>query len=180
MVVDLSGMNKIVFVDRPRRVAMVEPGVTFGQLIPAAEKEGIRLNMERESGMTEAAIRERSSIFYMKQLKAPVLILHGDKDENVPVSQAYLLRDRLTELKKDFEIQIFPGLPNLLTLKKRCSFTVTAFVAQWAETLQVLHHGTAFKKSRPNLMAVKRRGLRLFRKDEDAIFHHILFSVRLL
>ena len=38
-------MKKIVFVDRPRRVAMVEPGVTFGELIPAAEKEGIRLNM---------------------------------------------------------------------------------------------------------------------------------------
>ncbi len=45
VIVDLSGMKKIVFVDRPRRVAMVEPGVTFGELIPAAEKEGIRLNL---------------------------------------------------------------------------------------------------------------------------------------
>ncbi len=45
VVVDLSGMKKIVLVDRARRVAMVEPGVTFGELIPAAEKEGIRLNM---------------------------------------------------------------------------------------------------------------------------------------
>jgi len=45
IVVDLSGMNKIVFVDRPRRVAMVEPGVTFGEIMPAAEKEGIRLNV---------------------------------------------------------------------------------------------------------------------------------------
>ncbi|MCX8032748.1 MAG: FAD-binding oxidoreductase [Thermoleophilia bacterium] len=45
VVVDLSEMKRIVFVDRPRRVAMVEPGVTFGELIPAATKEGIRLNM---------------------------------------------------------------------------------------------------------------------------------------
>jgi len=45
IIVDLSGMKKIINVDRPRRVAMVEPGVTFGELIPAAEKEGIRLNM---------------------------------------------------------------------------------------------------------------------------------------
>ena len=37
-----------------------------------------------------------------------MLILHSAKDENVPVSQAYLLRDRLTELKKDFEIKISP------------------------------------------------------------------------
>ncbi|MBN1320230.1 MAG: FAD-binding oxidoreductase [Thermoleophilia bacterium] len=45
IVVDLSGMKKIVFVDRPRRVAMVEPGVTYGELVAAAKKEGIRLNM---------------------------------------------------------------------------------------------------------------------------------------
>jgi len=45
VVVDLSEMKRIVFVDRPRRVAMVEPGVTFEELIPAATKEGIRLNM---------------------------------------------------------------------------------------------------------------------------------------
>jgi len=32
VVVDMSGMKKIVFVDRARRVAMVEPGVTFGEL----------------------------------------------------------------------------------------------------------------------------------------------------
>jgi len=45
VIVDLGEMKKIVFVDRARRVAMVEPGVTFGELIPAAEKEGVRLNM---------------------------------------------------------------------------------------------------------------------------------------
>lgn len=70
--------------------------------------DGIRQNMRAETGMTEAAIRERSSIVRMDKLKCPVLILHGEKDINVPVSQARLLRDRLTALKKDFEIQIFP------------------------------------------------------------------------
>ena len=70
--------------------------------------EGIRKNMETETGMTETAVRERSSIFQMEKLNCPVLILHGEKDENVPVSQAYLLRDRLTHLKKDFEIKLYP------------------------------------------------------------------------
>ena len=69
---------------------------------------GIRENMEKETGMSEAAVRERSSVFQMEKLKCPVLILHGEKDENVPVSQAYLLRDRLTALKKDFEIKLYP------------------------------------------------------------------------
>lgn len=45
IIVDLSGMKKIIRVDRENRVAMVEPGVTFGELIPAAKQAGIRLNM---------------------------------------------------------------------------------------------------------------------------------------
>lgn len=74
--------------------------------------EGIRRNMEFETGWTEAAIQERSSVFMMNKLKCPILILHGEKDENVPVTQAYLLRDRLTELKKEFEIKLFPDRPH--------------------------------------------------------------------
>jgi len=45
IIVDLSGMKKIIRVDRYNRVALFEPGVTFGQLIPAVAKEGMRLNM---------------------------------------------------------------------------------------------------------------------------------------
>jgi dipeptidyl aminopeptidase/acylaminoacyl peptidase len=80
----------------------------FKRLYDETGLDGIRQNMKAETGMTEDAIRERSSILRMDKLKCPVLILHGEKDINVPVSQARLLRDRLTALKKDFEIQIFP------------------------------------------------------------------------
>jgi len=69
---------------------------------------GVRANMRAETGMTNEAIRERSSILRMEKLRCPVLILHGEKDVNVPVTQAYALRDRLTELHKDFEIKLFP------------------------------------------------------------------------
>ena len=70
--------------------------------------EGIRENMRNESGMTAKAIKDRSAVWQMDRVKAAVLILHGEKDENAPVSQALVLRDRLTELKKDFEIKLFP------------------------------------------------------------------------
>lgn len=70
--------------------------------------EGIRTNMKDETGLTERAFKERSSILQMKNLRCPVLILHSAKDENVPVSQAYLLRDRLTELKKDSRSKSLP------------------------------------------------------------------------
>ena len=71
--------------------------------------EGIRENMKAEAGLTEEAARARSPILYVDKLKCPLLILHGEKDENAPVSQALHLRDRLTELRKDFEIKLFPN-----------------------------------------------------------------------
>jgi dipeptidyl aminopeptidase/acylaminoacyl peptidase len=70
---------------------------------------GVRENMKAETGMTKEAIRERSSVLRMDRLKCPVLILHGEKDKNVPVSQALLLRDRLTILHREFEIRVFPN-----------------------------------------------------------------------
>jgi dipeptidyl aminopeptidase/acylaminoacyl peptidase len=81
----------------------------FQKAYDEIKMEGIRENMKTESGMTDKAIKERSSILRMEQLRAPVLILHGEKDQNVPVSQALTLRDRLIELKKDFEIKLFPN-----------------------------------------------------------------------
>jgi len=41
VVVDLSGMKRITRVDRRNRIAMIEPGVTFGEVIPALEEEGL-------------------------------------------------------------------------------------------------------------------------------------------
>jgi dipeptidyl aminopeptidase/acylaminoacyl peptidase len=67
-----------------------------------------RRNMRDETGMTKEAVRERSPILQMERLKCPVLMQHGEKDVNVPVSQALLLRDRLTQLHKEFQIKLFP------------------------------------------------------------------------
>ena len=41
----MSGLKEIVRVDRRNRVAMIEAGLTFTELIPELEKEGLRLNM---------------------------------------------------------------------------------------------------------------------------------------
>jgi FAD/FMN-containing dehydrogenase len=45
VVVDLCGMNRVLRVDAKNRVAMVEAGVTFQQLVPLLAKEGLRLNL---------------------------------------------------------------------------------------------------------------------------------------
>jgi FAD/FMN-containing dehydrogenase len=65
VIVDMSGMKNIMLVDRARRVAMCEPGVTFGELISATRKEGLRLNMPllpRESKSVIGSILEREPV----------------------------------------------------------------------------------------------------------------------
>lgn len=44
VIVDLSGMNKILSINRQQRMAVVEPGVTYEQLQEALAKEGMTLS----------------------------------------------------------------------------------------------------------------------------------------
>jgi FAD/FMN-containing dehydrogenase len=65
VVVDLSSMKKIIRVDRKNRVAMCEPGVTFDELIPSVEKQGLRLNMPllpRKSKSVIGSMLEREPV----------------------------------------------------------------------------------------------------------------------
>jgi FAD/FMN-containing dehydrogenase len=69
VIIDLSGMKKIINADRARRVAMVEPGVTFEELIPELEKEGLRLNMPllpRKSKAVIGSMLEREPVVMPK------------------------------------------------------------------------------------------------------------------
>jgi len=45
VIVDLSGLKQVVRIDKRNRIAMVETGVTFGELIPQIEKAGLKLNL---------------------------------------------------------------------------------------------------------------------------------------
>ena len=65
IIVDLSDMKKIIRVDRPNRVVMVEPGVTFAELKPEVEKAGLRLNMPllpRKSKSVLGSLLEREPV----------------------------------------------------------------------------------------------------------------------
>jgi hypothetical protein len=65
VIVDLSGMKKIIRVDRLNRAAMFEPAVTFSELIPAVAKEGLRLNiplLPRKSKSVLGSMLEREPV----------------------------------------------------------------------------------------------------------------------
>jgi hypothetical protein len=65
IIADLSGMKKIIRVDRINRTVLFEPGVTFGELIPAATKGGLRLNMPllpRQTKSVTGSMLEREPV----------------------------------------------------------------------------------------------------------------------
>jgi FAD/FMN-containing dehydrogenase len=69
VIVDLSGLRRIIRVDRYHRVAMVESGVTFQELIPATIKQGIRLNLPllpKPSKSVVASLLEREPVIMPK------------------------------------------------------------------------------------------------------------------
>jgi FAD/FMN-containing dehydrogenase len=69
VIVDLSDMKKIFRADRLNRVTMFEPGVTFGELIPAVTKEKLRLNMPllpRKTKSVTSSMLEREPVIMPK------------------------------------------------------------------------------------------------------------------
>ena len=64
-ILDLSGLNETVRVDGPNRIALIQAGVTFGDLIPKLKAEGIRLNMPlapRANKSVVASLLDREAV----------------------------------------------------------------------------------------------------------------------
>lgn len=57
----------------------------------------------------EADYKLRSVNYWPEKINTPVLILHGDADQNVNVTQAQNLADKLKALGKTYELVIYPG-----------------------------------------------------------------------
>jgi FAD/FMN-containing dehydrogenase len=90
VIVDLSGMQRILKIDRRNRLALIEPGVTYAQLQPELEKEGLRLIMPllpRSNKSVIAGLLEREPVMsprYQWSLLEPLRSLeivwgNGDK-----------------------------------------------------------------------------------------------------
>jgi len=78
IVVDLSGMDGILRIDRRNRVAMIEPGVTFADLKPAVEKQGMRV-------MPPLAPRSTKSIIGSYLEREPIVVPKYHWDTSDPL-----------------------------------------------------------------------------------------------
>jgi dipeptidyl aminopeptidase/acylaminoacyl peptidase len=76
------------------------------------ERKDMRRMMKRVIGGTPNnlpdAYRERTALFRVDKIAAPVLIIHGMLDMNVSFQQAVLLENALREHKKEYETWYFP------------------------------------------------------------------------
>ena len=69
IIVDLSGMKRILKIDRRNRLALIEPGVTYGQLQSELQKKGLRIVMPllpRTNKSVVASLLEREPVMSSK------------------------------------------------------------------------------------------------------------------
>lgn len=64
-------------------------------------------------GMPPDLLRERSPLWSLKKIDAPVLIQHGDADDRVPLSQGTMLYRALQELGVNVTMVTYPRTPHI-------------------------------------------------------------------
>ncbi|WP_374444006.1 prolyl oligopeptidase family serine peptidase [Epilithonimonas sp.] len=81
-------------------------------LIAAVNKmTGNKITWKAENPVPES-YKPASPVNFVK--KIPILILHGDKDDVVPIRQSYNLIDRLKEKNYPYQLIVFPGADHSL------------------------------------------------------------------
>jgi dipeptidyl aminopeptidase/acylaminoacyl peptidase len=70
---------------------------------------GIDRNIEAEAGTSAAAFRDRSALYHADRIRAAVLLLHGERDERIPVQQAQAFGAQLAARGVAVRLKIFPN-----------------------------------------------------------------------
>jgi dipeptidyl aminopeptidase/acylaminoacyl peptidase len=80
----------------------------FGERAPGVLAEAAKLIPDYPQKGT-AALQERSVMNWPEAVNAPLLILHGANDEEVPAAEALLFATKFSALKKAYEIVVYAG-----------------------------------------------------------------------
>nr|WP_263325353.1 prolyl oligopeptidase family serine peptidase [Neobacillus sp. Marseille-Q6967] len=98
-------------IEFPEAVSVVTWGGVSDMSLTYQERKDLRRMMKRVIGGTPEKYPERyehrTPLYQLERLKAPVLIIHGVKDQNVTVQHAHRLEKRLRSLDKKVECWYF-------------------------------------------------------------------------
>ncbi len=83
----------------------------------------IRWHFRRESGAeTEqefrALLRRASPLLHAGKIKAPVLLIHGDRDRAADVTESQRLAERLAELDREVRLVVVPGAVHIFNFRQ--------------------------------------------------------------
>lgn len=80
----------------------------FGERAPGVLTDAVRLIPDyAQRGVT--TLQERSAMKWPEAVSAPLLILHGANDEEVPATEALAFAMKLSSLKKPYELVVYAG-----------------------------------------------------------------------
>ncbi len=96
-----------------KRVVAIAPVTDLGRLKSEAQAYTSANEVERFVG-SGPHIEEGSPARHAEAIKAPVLLVHGDMDLNVPIGHSTLMQSRLTAAGKTSELMTFKGLDHYL------------------------------------------------------------------
>jgi dipeptidyl aminopeptidase/acylaminoacyl peptidase len=80
---------------------------------------GIDANIRREAGTSAEAFRARSAIYHADKIKVPVLLLHGARDERIPVRQAEAFAEQLKANGVAVKLKIFPNATHRIPIDEQ-------------------------------------------------------------
>lgn len=104
-------MALLTAVEYPEAASIVTWGGVSDMALTYVERTDLRRMMKRVIGGTPLKFpgryRYRTPLYKLERLQAPVLIIHGEKDNNVSIDHAYRLEKRLKELEKPVESWYF-------------------------------------------------------------------------
>lgn len=80
---------------------------------------GIDTLIRMEAGTSAEAFKARSSIYHVERIKTPVLLLHGARDERIPVRQAKAFAEKLKANGIVFKMKIFPNAGHSIPINEQ-------------------------------------------------------------
>ena len=80
---------------------------------------GIDANIRQEAGTSVEAFRTRSALYQADKIKVPVLLLHGARDELIPVRQTETFAEQLKAHGVAVKLKIFPNATHRIPIDEQ-------------------------------------------------------------
>lgn len=97
--------------------------------------EGLLYRPGMDAREREAVEQERSPVRHAGRIRAPLLLLHGDRDTVVPIGQSYEIERRVRERGGEVKMVVAPGDGHMFSMEKSKRIALEAEVEWWMRTL---------------------------------------------